>query len=458
MDKKNLRWITGLTALLLLTGIAAGYQASLTHLILVVDGVSHAVATHQPTVRALLLDRGLTLRPEDRISPDLDTPLQEGMTISIERARPVIIVADGEERVVYTVESLPADILSSIGIVLQPHDTLRIDAPLPSDPPGTRSRLVVRRAVEIVLEENGILKHFYTDARTVGEALTRAGMRLYLADRIYPDPATPIQAGVHIRLERSLPIVVQVDGRTIPARTHRDRVGDVLADLGIVLNGKDYTQPALDAPVSADLQIKVVRVSERVYVQQSSIPFDTEWRPDYDLELDHQALLEEGEPGVLEQRIRVRFENGQEVARWVEGESVVKPTKSRIMGYGAKVVLRPLQTECGTVYYWRVIRVLATSYSASTAGTPPDSPWYGRTRTGLPMGYGIVAVDPSVIPLHTNLYIPGYGCGAAEDTGGAIVGRRVDLGYDDDNLRLWYTWVYVYLLEPVPAYFPYIIP
>lgn len=453
-----MRWITLLTILLLLTGLAAGYQALRMEVTLDIDGIEHHVFTHQPTVRALLLDRAITLRPEDVISPALDTPLSDGLRITLRRARPVVIVADGQERLVYTLATVPADVLAEAGVPLNPHDTLRVEAPLLADPPGTAYRLVVGRALEVVLEEGNLITRFYTDAPTVGEALTRAGIHLYLADRIYPDPATPIYAGIHIRLERSIPVTVLVDEHVLPTRTHRDRVGDVLADLGIVLYGKDYTQPDWDAPITDDMTIKVVRVTERVYVQQSPIPFSTEWRPDYDLELDHQALLEEGEPGVLEQRIRVRLENGREVARWIEGESVVKPTKNRIMGYGAKVVLRPLVTECGTVYYWRVIRVLATSYSASTAGTSPDAPWYGRTRTGLPMGYGIVAVDPSVIPLHTKLYIPGYGCGAAEDTGGAIIGRRVDLGYDDDNLRLWYNWVNVYLLEPVPYYFPYIIP
>lgn len=453
-----MRWITLLTMVLLLTGLAAGYQALRIEVTLDIDGVEQHVLTHQPTVRALLLDRAITLRPEDAISPALDTPLSDGLRITLRRARPVVIVADGQERLVYTLATVPADVLAEAGVALNPHDTLHVEAPLLSDPPGTAYRLVVGRALEVVLEEGNLITRFYTDAPTVGEALTRAGIHLYLADRIYPDPATPVYAGLHIRLERSIPVTVLVDDHVLPTRTHRDRVGDVLADLGIVLNGKDYTQPDWDAPVTDGLEIKVVRVTERVYVQQSPIPFSTEWRPDYDLELDHQALLEEGEPGVLEQRIRVRLENGREVARWIEGENVVKPTKNRIMGYGAKVVLRPLVTECGTVYYWRVIRVLATSYSAATAGTPPDAPWYGRTRTGLPMGYGIVAVDPSVIPLHTKLYIPGYGCGAAEDTGGAIIGRRVDLGYDDDNLRLWYNWVNVYLLEPVPYYFPYIIP
>ena len=51
----------------------------------------------------------------------------------------------------------------------------------------------------------------------------------------------------------------------------------------------------------------------------------------------------------------------------------------------------------------------------------------GTTATGLPVGPGIVAVDPSVIPLGTRMTIPGYGEGVAADTGGAIRGPRIDV-------------------------------
>jgi cystine transport system substrate-binding protein len=66
----------------------------------------------------------------------------------------------------------------------------------------------------------------------------------------------------------------------------------------------------------------------------------------------------------------------------------------------------------------RTITVSATGYALS-----------GRTATGLPVGWGIVAVDPSVIPLGTHMTVPGYGEAVAADTGGAIVGDTIDLWF-----------------------------
>ncbi len=51
----------------------------------------------------------------------------------------------------------------------------------------------------------------------------------------------------------------------------------------------------------------------------------------------------------------------------------------------------------------------------------------GHTTSGLPVGMGVVAVDPGVIPLGTRLFIPGYGPGIAADTGSAVRGNIIDL-------------------------------
>jgi 3D (Asp-Asp-Asp) domain-containing protein len=53
----------------------------------------------------------------------------------------------------------------------------------------------------------------------------------------------------------------------------------------------------------------------------------------------------------------------------------------------------------------------------------------GRTSTGAPVGWGVVAVDPGTIPLGTRMTIPGYGEGIAADTGSAISGATIDLWF-----------------------------
>lgn len=51
----------------------------------------------------------------------------------------------------------------------------------------------------------------------------------------------------------------------------------------------------------------------------------------------------------------------------------------------------------------------------------------GNTASGLPVGVGVIAVDPSVIPLGTRVFVPGYGPAVAADTGSAIKGNIIDL-------------------------------
>ncbi|HXH95616.1 MAG TPA: 3D domain-containing protein, partial [Gaiellaceae bacterium] len=53
----------------------------------------------------------------------------------------------------------------------------------------------------------------------------------------------------------------------------------------------------------------------------------------------------------------------------------------------------------------------------------------GHTATGLPVGWGVVAVDPRVIPLGTKLVIPGYGEGVAADVGPGVRGAMIDLWF-----------------------------
>ena len=74
----------------------------------------------------------------------------------------------------------------------------------------------------------------------------------------------------------------------------------------------------------------------------------------------------------------------------------------------------------------RQLTVSATCYDLS-----------GRTATGMPVGPGVVAVDPSVIPLGTKMYVPGYGNGVAADVGGGIRGDIIDLWMTPSQCAAW---------------------
>lgn len=85
----------------------------------------------------------------------------------------------------------------------------------------------------------------------------------------------------------------------------------------------------------------------------------------------------------------------------------------------------------------------------ATAYLPTDGNGEGITATGIPATWGIVAVDPDIIPLGTRLYIPGYGEAIAADTGGAIRGYTIDLCVESysEAMQFGRRNVTVYVLE-----------
>ncbi len=443
---------------------------------LLVDGYGEPFRTHQTSVEVLLKEAGLEIHPKDIVSPGLEASIKNGEVVFIRRARPITIQVDDRTVDTRTHSQTLGELLQELGIALQPRDRVIIDgnevsltASLPGHNPTSRFvsnrsgnrdlpgqgqnaplRIAIQRAAPIHIDNSGSLTTLYTTESTVGEALHKEGIHLYLGDRVEPSLSSPLSAGMQVFIQRSKPATIQVDGCLIKTRTLGDTVSEALAQEGVALLGKDYTQPSVDAPIVGDVAIRVVRVREETVIEQDPISFETVSQPDPNLELDHQRLDQEGEDGVTKRRICVVYEDGQEVERGLEAEWVDHEPKNKVIAYGTKIVLREVETSEGTLTYWRKFRALATSYTAATSGKNRDHPEYGITRLGWQMRGGIVAVDPRVINLKTELYVPGYGVGVAADTGGKVRGRHVDLGYEEDELKLWYEWVDVYLLAPPP--------
>jgi len=460
-------------ALLLLLRLA--WTLTAIPVVVTVDGLGASIQTHRRTLAPLLADLGLTLDPTDRLSSALTTRLRPGLQVNLERARTVRLLADGRDVHVRTWELTAREALAAGGVAVDTYDRvllggkrIGLDAPLParvySVAPPTSGRnygweglrteplqLRVFRAIPIAVDDGNVPFTIHTTAQTVGEALLEAEITIYLGDKVQPSLGSPVSTGLWVFIQRSTPVSLQMDGRLLKTRTRGRTVGDALAEMGLGVAGLDQISPPLETELYDNAAIRIVRVREDVEVTEAIVPFETVFRPDANLLIDTQQLITAGAEGITRSRFRVRYEDGIEVERALEDKWQAQQPAQQVIGYGQRILPQTFTAADGQVLtYWRKVRMAASSYSVGTAGVSPNVPWYGRTRTGDVMRFGIVAVDPSVIPLRSKVYVPGYGIGDALDTGSAVRSKRIDLGYDDSNLVLWRRWVDVYLLWPPP--------
>ncbi len=203
-----------------------------------------------------------------------------------------------------------------------------------------------------------------------------------------------------------------------------------LPSYGATLDGADPAPGYQDALWSGAAHDSATIVSAQV--SEVSVPVSYDVRTVYDetLALGRQEVASAGAPGVAVETVRRVYQGTRVVSVAIVGERVVHPAQPEVVHIGAKLPEVSRGELLGRVT--STLSMVATAYWA-------DPSWSnGRTATGVPARYGVAAVDPSVIPLGTRLYIPGYGYAVAADTGGAIVGDRIDLCFNTGQQALDY--------------------
>lgn len=182
------------------------------------------------------------------------------------------------------------------------------------------------------------------------------------------------------------------------------------------------------------------KFEEKLITEEDEIDFQTEYKDDPEKEAGEETVIQEGEEGKKIKTIKVTYYDGKEFDRVSTKTEIEKPS-SKIISRGTKIVWKTLQTPDGEIRYWKKMRVYATHYDQYCLGC---NEW---TAIGMRAGKGVIAVDPKVIKLRSQVYVPGYGKAVAGDTGGAIKGNIIDLGFDDAKTAGWSArYVDIYLL------------
>jgi resuscitation-promoting factor RpfB len=182
------------------------------------------------------------------------------------------------------------------------------------------------------------------------------------------------------------------------------------------------------------------RFEEKFSTSSAEIKFETEYKDDPETEAGIETVVTEGENGKKITTTKITFYNGEELGKDVVDIKTEKPV-NKVISRGTKIVWKTMQTPEGEIRYWKKMRVYATHYDSRCPGCNET------TAIGMRAGKGVIAVDPKVIKLRSSVYIPGYGKAVAGDTGGAIKGNIIDLGFEDARTAGWSArYVDIYLL------------
>jgi len=281
--------------------------------------------------------------------------------------------------------------------------------------------------------------------------------------KLLPAAAVLLALGVHasrgVAQDGLKHVALHLANEIIPLESTATTVSGLLAELSVSLPGGAFVDPPLDAALKDGMNINLPDMTVTRGECDKTVPAEVRFEECWHYGPEKIEPEEPGQEGLVRTSYTIFFFRGVEVGRR-ERDEVVRPmlpqkvlcyrTLTDADGPSAEEILarrpKPGSYTDPPLRYRRIIAMESTAYEPGPISCGGDTS--GATAIGLKAGYGVVAVDPQVIPLHSRVYVEGYGYAVAGDTGGAIKGNRIDLGFM--TLDECYRWgrreVKVYIL------------
>jgi 3D (Asp-Asp-Asp) domain-containing protein len=275
--------------------------------------------------------------------------------------------------------------------------------------------LALLTRVSVIIQVDGqavAVSHYFP--QNVEDILDRNHISLGEHDMVNIDLEEHVKNNTEIVVQRAFLVFIAADGASYEIITAPVTIAEAIALAGVALGEKDIVQTQPVELVAPEQQIQVIRVTEDVIVEDRVLRYEVENTTDDTLEKGLSKTIRAGENGLAEDQVKIVYYDGQEYQRELIASEVKQHPQNKVVAMGT---ITAVSRGGIRLDFQRALDARATAYTYTGH----------RTATGRNPAVGLVAVDPSVIPLGTRLYIEGYGYAEAADTGGAIKGNRVDL-------------------------------
>ncbi len=282
---------------------------------------------------------------------------------------------------------------------------------------------------EVTATIDGQTRNIVTKEYRVSEFLDSLDVPYYEEDYLSTPPEGFIHDGMEFEIVHATDFQVTADGETHSYKSLESTVGKALKDVGIKVREYDIVIPKSEENLSQDAEIVVKRVDIKEKIFEEKVPFKTIEKDDTTMNEGETKVITKGKNGKDKVTYRITYIDGKESKREEIGRETIEEKVDKVVANGTRINYNGKS-------YSRKLVVKAYSYTGG-----------GTTAMGTRARVGEIAVDPSVIPLGTNVYIEGVGARRAEDTGGNIKGNTIDIymGSRSECIRWGVRYVTIYI-------------